>query len=309
MKVTLINATDDALDQLLFTKQTRLEPSPELLDEIRNWPMERKMEELDYMLGTIQSSWEFVDYTFLLQGVSRAFTHQFVRTRTGSYAMESQRAVDKTGFEYHLPEAFRDDESEVIVATQECAGVYENNRIDDLSKPGDVYDWTMGAIDQGYTRMVQLGAKLGDARGVLPTNVATNIVAKFNLRTLADMGKLRLCYRTQGEYQTVFREMRRLVIEKHPWTENFINVHCVAVGTCAFPHFKECPIKGGVFNPDSGKRWDESGSVIRISVRDPETEAVSDMEIPVWTPPNTRLEQKKLWEETSFEADPSRRKS
>jgi thymidylate synthase ThyX len=59
---------------------------------------------LDYISKTIRSSWEFVDYTFQITGVTRAFTHQFVRTRTGSYAQQSQRSVDmSSGIEVRMP--------------------------------------------------------------------------------------------------------------------------------------------------------------------------------------------------------------
>ena len=59
MKVTLIHATPDAEDILIFTKQTRLEMKPELMAEIRSWPYSKKLEELAYMSKTIPSSWEF----------------------------------------------------------------------------------------------------------------------------------------------------------------------------------------------------------------------------------------------------------
>jgi len=72
MKVTLINHTQDAAELLLFTKSTRLSMSPGLLDEIRAWPQEKKLAELECMANTIPSSWEFVDYVFMVEGVSRA---------------------------------------------------------------------------------------------------------------------------------------------------------------------------------------------------------------------------------------------
>jgi hypothetical protein len=73
---------------------------------IDTWPQDRVLEELDYIAKTIRSSWEMVDYTFQITGVTRAFTHQFVRTRTGSYAQQSQRSVDmSTGIEVLMPES------------------------------------------------------------------------------------------------------------------------------------------------------------------------------------------------------------
>lgn len=288
MKVQLISYTPDALDVLLFTKQTRLEMSEGTLDEVKAWPMEKKLKELAYMLGTIESSWEFVDYTFLISGVSRAFTHQFVRTRTGSYAQQSQRTVDMEGFEYITTGAVRQVDE---MGTKHADTWGEKYRLwlgakianyhgDNAAK---WYDLTMDAIALGYHEMRKLGVPPQDARGVLPTNVATNIVAKFNLRTMADTGRKRLCTRTQGEYQDVFRAMRAEVLKVHPWAEPFIRVHCASTGVCQFPNYMECPIKGPVFNPDTGYRWDQKEQL-----------------------PATRAEIQTAWEGTRFEAVPHR---
>ena len=65
----------------------------------------------------------------------------------------------------------------------------------------------------------------------------TKIMVKFNLRTLSETSKLRLCARAQDEYQRVFRLMREAVVAVHPWTDQLLQVHCVAVGTCAFPRW------------------------------------------------------------------------
>ncbi len=265
MKVSLIKYDPEALEVLLFTKQTRLSMDNGLMDEIRAWSPEKKQKELDYMRGTIQSSWEFCDYTFSIEGVSRAFTHQFVRTRAGSYAQQSQRTVDMQGFDYIIPKELENEAS-----------------FDELN----IYNSTMDAINQGYQAMINHGAKPQDARGVLPTNVSTNIIAKFSLRTLADMAKTRLCTRTQGEYQDVFREMRRAVIAVHPWTEPFIRVACAATGVCQFPNYMECPIKPPIFNPDTGMRWD--GDALAF--------------------PATREQIQKHWEVTRFEAVPNQAK-
>lgn len=268
MKVTLINYTVEALETLLFTKQTRLSMDIGLLDEISDWSEEKKQKELDYMRGTIQSSWEFIDYIFSIEGVSRAFTHQLVRTRAGSYAQQSQRTVEMGEFEYVTPEE--------ALSFEKTGSVLPRER----------YDKTMGEIKIGYRDLIDLGVNPQDARGVLPTNVSTNIICKFSLRTLADMAKTRLCFRTQGEYQEVFREMRKQVIEAHPWTEPFIRVACAATGVCQFPNFKECPIKPPIFNPDTGLRWDN--------------DALSF--------PATREQIQKVWEETRFEAIPKETK-
>ena len=78
-------------------------------EKIKSWSEEKKQEELDYMLNTIRSSWEFIDYVFNIREATRGFTHQFVRTRQGSYAQQSPRTVDISGFNYYVPESIEKD--------------------------------------------------------------------------------------------------------------------------------------------------------------------------------------------------------
>jgi len=223
MKVTLISHTPDALVLLLKTKNTRL---ANVDDNPGDWSPEKKQEHLDYMLDTIKSSWEFVDYVFEIEGVTRAFTHQLVRNRMGSYAQESQRTIDASNNGWLNP----------------LENVAANS--DEIFSTHHEYDLACATSFNIYSKLLQRGVPAQDARGVLPTATLTSITAKYNLRTLSDMAKLRLCTRTQGEFQNVFRLMREAVLEQHPWAEPFLEVHCVATGTCAFPRYgkKDCPV-------------------------------------------------------------------
>lgn len=200
MKVTLINHTQDAENLLLFTKATRLTMSPGLLDEIRAKSHDEKLRELEYMANTIPSSWEFVDYVFLVEGVSRAYTHQQVRTRAASYAQQTMRVLDMGEFDYVYTDR---------IANHEGAKAIVDNVLDNI-KAGYV----------ALTKGLQLPAE--DARGILPTNIATNIVCKFNLRTFVDLAKSRTGGRTQSEYQRVVNAMVDEVLRVHPWAEKFL---------------------------------------------------------------------------------------
>ena len=217
MKVALVNFTSDALTLLLQTKGTRLTHA----DDPATWSDEKRAEHLAYMRDTIKSSWEFCDYVFKIEGVTRAFTHQLVRTRTGSYAQQAMRVVDARRQPVERPPSIADNDLWLRI-------------------------WEAGEATAlgAYADLMDHGAPAQDARGILPTHITTSIMAKFNLRTLHEMAKLRLCTRTQGEYQDVFRAMRAAVVEVHPWAEEFIEVHCVATGTCAFPRYgkTECPV-------------------------------------------------------------------
>lgn len=247
MQVKLINYTSNALETLLYTKNTRLQAVASI-EEVVAWSEEKKLKELDYMLKTIQSSWEFVDYTFEITGVSRAFTHQLVRTRDGSYAQQSQRTVDMSdSFEFVMPtfENLRNDyQPEFFDHAKE---IYKE-------KFNEFINYTK----ETYKELVENGLPPQDARSILPTNTATAIIAKFDLRTLSHMAKTRLCTRTQGEYQEIFKTMKAEVVKVHPWAEKFIRVYCSAVGVCQFPNYKECPIKPDIFNPESGATWHET---------------------------------------------------
>lgn len=234
MKVELIQCTHQALQVLVFTKNTRLSMNGLGFVDICAWPEEKLMKEWEYMKGTIQSSWEFVDYIFAISVVSRAFTHQLVRHRVGtSFAQQSQRTVDMSGFEHINPPKIIED-------------------------PAQLETWlnAMKDINDYYQELLQEGALPEDARGILPTNVATNIVFKANLRTLHEMARKRLCVKAQGEFQSVFRAIRDEVLRVHPWAD-VLHAECAWNGTCAFPSFptEKCPVKPYVYNPENGMSY------------------------------------------------------
>jgi flavin-dependent thymidylate synthase len=262
MRVTLLSCTADALNVLLYTKQTRLRMSPEGLDEIRSWSDERKAEELRYMRNTIQSSWEFVDYIFAIEGVTRAFTHQLVRHRVGtSFAQQAQRVVNMEGFGYLATGSLaRDGKSQSRhVIDPDPDGDDESF----ISRPAAVYDETMSDINASYVALLEEGVKPQDARGILPTNILTNITFKANLRTLHDMALKRLCVKAQGEMQDVFKEIVAAVVREHPWAEPFLRVQCAWNGTCLFPSLpvEDCHVKPWVYDPAAATSYGVSSGV------------------------------------------------
>lgn len=190
---------DYAARLLIYIKNTRLEQSSETRAAINAWPAERVKDELDYIANTIRSSWEFVDYTFQVTFVTRAYTHQQVRTRTASYAQQAQRVVDLSkGFDTLIP-------ATVINADN-----------------GKMWNEVCEVIRNVYARYHGLGVPVQDCRGLLPTNVLTNIAIKMNLRTLADLVGKRDNPRAQGEYEMVVKRMVSRALEVHPWITPFV---------------------------------------------------------------------------------------
>lgn len=210
MKVSLLNFTGAMSEDpaayaaaiLIATKATRLNmsnASDYFEDVFYRWHPDKRRVELEYISNSIPSSWEFIDYTFIIGGVSRACAEQFKRNRQGSYAQQSLRIMDRSGFDYVTGPSVSENEMEGF------------------------YDQTMVLIDSAYNNLIDNGVAIEDARGILPLNIETNLVAKFNLRTLVEMLRKRDSARTQGEFRDLAAEMRHLVIEVHPWAEMFLN--------------------------------------------------------------------------------------
>lgn len=209
MKVTLIDYTgmgnpdpDHAMNVLIFTKQTRLTMSPGLVQEIAAWPKEKKMEELRYMSNTIPSSWEMCDYTFLVEDVTRAFTHQFVRSRQFSFAQQTHRVLrmdEGPGWDYLTGPSIKGNPHRE-----------------------DIYNSGMENDAKVYKELIEDGASIEDARGKLPTNILTNIVGKCNMRTFVELVRKRSSPRTQSEYRDVLDAMKAAALEVHPWLSFFI---------------------------------------------------------------------------------------
>ena len=243
MKVELLSWTPNALELLIYTKNTRLQ-GDQTPEDIVQWSESKKMEELDYMKKTIQSSFEFVNYVFKISEVTRSFTHKLVRSRHNSYAQESMRAVDVRDHTWRK-----------------------------FDSPPDTYEAGMHFALEQYSAMVDEGVPIQDAREILPTGIHTSIIVGTNLRSLSQMAELRLCTRTAGEYQEVFKEIKRQIIELHPWSEDFLQVACVKTGICIFPNYTECPIQNlTVKVSDTRKdaikaKWEKTNHVADPSIR------------------------------------------
>jgi flavin-dependent thymidylate synthase len=194
--VSLISCTQDAETVLIFSKNTRLNLSPALFEQIKHWDDEKVAAELAYMATTIRSSWEFVDLTFLVEGVTRACAQQMTRTRTASYAMQSQRVTNA---------------GQMAVA----------NPYDPASDNHMLFETAVTSIRGTYDALLAGGGKLEDARGILPMNTTCNLLVKYNLRSFADVLAARKSFRAQGEYADIVLQMEKLVLEEWPWATEF----------------------------------------------------------------------------------------
>ena len=139
---------------------------------------------------------EHVSFTFGIEGVSRACTHQLVRHRVASYSQQSQRYVKETEFDYVIPKTVRRDPA--------LTKAFERY----MRQAQKAYDVIMdGLAKQGIT-----GEKAQqDARFLLPNAAETKIVVTMNARELLHFFRVRCCHRAQWEIRAMATEMLRLV--------------------------------------------------------------------------------------------------
>jgi len=200
MKVSLISYTGQghpdplyAAKLLVFTKNTRLKMTPDGMEKFSLMSEKELKPELDYMAGTIPSSWEFVDLIFSINDVSRAIAQQITRTRTASFAMQSQRVTDMSEVTWDKPEI--DDQFE--------------------------YEFAMEDSLNSYKKQIELGTSMEDARNLLPIGVHCNLIAKYNLRSFVELCRKRDSLRVQGPYREMVKKMKKQVLEAWPWAEPF----------------------------------------------------------------------------------------
>lgn len=156
-----------------------------------------------------ESPFEHVSFTFGIEGISRACSHQLVRHRIASYSQKSQRYVDESGFCTILPDSIENN-SEALV----------------------VYTDIIYHLGYAYERLIQLGIPKEDARFVLPNACETKIIVTMNARSLFNFFKHRCCNRAQWEIRTVANEMLRLCRQVAPEIFKNAGPSCVTEGKC-----------------------------------------------------------------------------
>lgn len=141
------------------------------------------------------SALEHASYTFAVDGVSRAMTHQLVRHRLASYNQQSQRYV---------------------TYAQTPAFVTPPSVADDPAASETFALATRAAFD-AYRALVDAGIPAEDARYLLPNAMETKIVITMNIRELLHFFELRCCKRAQWEIRELALAMLALAEPTAPY--------------------------------------------------------------------------------------------
>lgn len=156
-----------------------------------------------------QSVLEHVSFTFGIDGISRACSHQLVRHRLASYSQQSQRYV-----------TFKGDDFPMVVPES----------ISVSPKRSELFSRAAKAAAEAYRELVADGVPAEDARFVLPNAAETKIIVTMNARELLHFFELRCCERAQWEIRALAIEMLRLVKPAAPVIFSSAGPGCISGG-------------------------------------------------------------------------------
>lgn len=171
-------------------------------------------EKAEKVLATIMRSGHFstlehASYTFAIEGVSRALTHQLVRHRLASFNQQSQRYVRfENGLDTITPQSIAENE-----------------------EARTVFDRAIDSSVKAYEELLKLGIRAEDARYLLPNAAETKIVVTMNARELLHFFSVRCCKRAQWEIRELACAMLELVYPTAPFVFMDAGAPCVR-GAC-----------------------------------------------------------------------------
>ena len=152
---------------------------------------------------------EHVSFTFAIEGVSRALTHQLVRHRIASYSQQSQRYVNEEKMDFVIPPK--------IKAKKEL----EEKYFEFLEKTREF-----------YKELIKEDIPKEDARFVLPNACETRIIVTMNARSLYNFFEKRLCTRAQWEIRILAVKMLEEMKKVSPLLFGKVGPTCEKLGYC-----------------------------------------------------------------------------
>ena len=201
------------------------------VDEIQKNLTEDGIEKFVSMLSTIghHSPLEHCTFTFAVEGISRACSHQLVRHRIASYSQQSQRYVKLDKFDYIIPTAIENNEfaKDIFLNAMEQDQKAYNGIVEELMNEYIASSgYTLASIPKSeYNRLEKLAIE--DARYVFPNACETKIVFTMNVRTLMNFFTHRCCDRAQWEIRDLANEMLIQVKEIAPTLFKKAGASCV----------------------------------------------------------------------------------
>lgn len=208
MQVKLISKTELPIDVMYTACRTCYSKltSGEIWKTIYN---EDKMKNL--ILKVLNSGHlsiaEHINFTFVLDGISRACANQLVRHRHCSFSQQSLRYVEiKEDIEALMAMIYTDNLDNEMYKVSEKYFVNPYNKDKQNKLYHNFIEYSIETLTS-YLALISDGAEPEDARGILGLNFKTNMVVTMNLREFIHICNERLCQRSQIEIRELVKQM------------------------------------------------------------------------------------------------------
>lgn len=219
--VKLISTLDKStIDTLAFAAKICYGKEEETLTELE------KVELLTRVFNSRHFSiLEHALVSFYITGVGRNFTHQLVRHRHMSFAQQSLHYTVAKDKSVACPKNMTPEQQRLWESACSTA-------------------WIV------YTGLVNSGIPKEDARHILPSGIATRIVATANLREWVQFCTIRSCTVNCDEVRLVARQVRDLIVMQLPFLSKYLGPTCFTehicyegMKCCGKPHALPCRVK------------------------------------------------------------------
>lgn len=159
----------------------------------------------EMLQGGLQTALESQVLVFEVSGVSRACTHQLVRSRRAAFHQQSMRAsYYGRKPEVRIPESI-------------------------WKLPDEVRRLWLAAIElshRAYEAACEADVSYQDARYCLPEGTTNYIMLEYPLREFLNVYAYRACSMFQWEIVTVMRMCREILVSQYPFLEPYIKISC-----------------------------------------------------------------------------------
>lgn len=225
MKVKLIGYTKDF--EKVIAMAGKLCYSPVEIDELEENLSEEKIKGFIKQLADMghESPLEHCSFSFAVEGVSRALTHQLVRHRIASYSQQSQRYVkeDVDNFKFITPNVIKCMGEDMVKEYEDDMHLIHSMY---LKWQGNIKQYVED-VDYPTYGMSSIKVANENARYVLPNACETKIIVTMNVRSLYNFFSKRCCHRAQEEIRELAEKMLEICREVSPVLFNNIDAPCV----------------------------------------------------------------------------------
>ncbi len=199
IRVKLVQGIDEENFKRTLSKATRATIGIDIFDDDAD---EGDWEEM--LKGGLQTALETQVIVFEVSGISRACTHQLVRSRRASFHQQSMRAsFYGTHPESRVPESiWRDSEA--------CMAFLH----------------ALSTAQRAYEIICERDISYQDARFILPEATCNYIMLEYPVREFLNVYAYRACSMFQWEIVQVMRLCGKALVDAHSWLEPYVKISC-----------------------------------------------------------------------------------